>query len=275
MKTKIILALLTTLSLFSCAEDEQIKMGIMDCKVDVSMVTPTTAIITVTIPKDKDNILVGSSYTRINLSDKPLNSSQNIRDEVSFTFGIRQISEDSQNNVYQFWASNLYPNTTYYVLLRTQMNHFGNGDENFYYTNESFTTAKDGDYSGLGEFRCELLDYCYSAYGLDGQLIKLKFPENISTESYYDNKLYASVYPDMQDRVKGVFLNKNDYEYYQFYQKYNIKDNELLFVFPELEKKIYYFELIGSMYYKYESYKFYDVNVRIQNSIDLSNESTK
>lgn len=129
------------LSLLSCAEEGPYTMGKMECEVEVSMVLPTSAIVSVTIPPNVGNILENGDRPKIYLSDRPLNSSEDFWDiitEEDYYIG-GYLSEE--NHTFNFLFTNLEPNKTYYVILEVDMNLSDEKYHNeFYYTDCSFTT---------------------------------------------------------------------------------------------------------------------------------------
>ncbi|MDE6741403.1 MAG: hypothetical protein K2J58_03630, partial [Muribaculaceae bacterium] len=116
MKIKSYILILMLLSLLSCAEEGPYTMGKMECKVEVSMVLPTSAIVSVTIPPNAGNILENGDRPKIYLSDRPLNSSEDfwniIHQEYDYNYPYRGEYLSEQSHTFNFLVRNLKPNKT-------------------------------------------------------------------------------------------------------------------------------------------------------------------
>lgn len=167
----------------SCAESGPFKSGTLDCVVEVSQVTPTTAIVTATYPSEGDNLFFQSGngyYDGIYLTDIPLSSSKSFE---SLSSHNKFRAKYEKNGITFF--DNLSPNTTYYVVVRRSINY--NGDSlshyryaEYYYTGYSFTTPLAGDYSII----CQV-DFA----GVDFSIFRVSFPESYNFHSIEECRL--------------------------------------------------------------------------------------
>lgn len=249
MKIKKFFALLTMLSLFSCAKDDPFTMGIMECKVEVSNILPTSAEIRVTFSEENDNILgrAWNHHPNINLSDKPLESPDYFWDEVDFYFSEAYICEEEgtdatglfydfthhNNYVFTFMVFDLKPNKKYYVLLNTDINLSGKGYEEsgLYYTGCSFTTADNKDYTSLVT-NCVLLKNAENKVSINLDLI--------SGFRLYDiSSCEASVSSSMDDPI--TITDTNIYE--NGNNTYTLNINT-----PNLESGKYYIQFYGKIW---------------------------
>lgn len=253
MKSHIFILLSTMLLLVSCAEKGPYTMGSFDYDFQVSQVTCRTAIITVT--SGDNNKINKNSVSSLHLYDK--------ENSYSVDYGTEFEGNYSNDKTKKFIFNYLHPNSTYSILATGEIYINGNEEEDFrsteFDTGKSFTTPSEGDFSAIGEMKCELIGYNYE--GSENIAIKFIFPSQLE---YYRGRFYASLSPVMSDPIESTYIRYSDND-----------DSTIEAVFPLLEKKTYYFEYVGDMRYyfnnNYEYETLEDINLKAQNSIDLSN----
>lgn len=248
---------LTLLFLCSCAEEGPYTLGKLECQVEVSSISPNTAVVSVSIPDSKDNLLNdGHSYGSIYLSDHPLSSSQKM-DEV-----IKGNRVDSSNDS-KYSFTNLIPNTTYYVILENNIYFNGKNDYSeveYYYTGFSFTTSAEGDYSKFGEPTAEVVEAesGFAAIRItlpEGLRLKNSYMDPYSEEGAY---LEVSTSPNMSDAIEGKVISSS------------VGTNQIIFLFTGLKDSQYYLRLRG--YFMTASGYVFDqmITLNVKNPIDLS-----
>ncbi|MDE5773069.1 MAG: hypothetical protein K2H86_01250, partial [Muribaculaceae bacterium] len=144
--------------------------------------------------------------------------------------------------------SDLDSNTTYYVGIRPVEKYWGGRHEDdklYINTGVSFTTSKEGDYSGLGEFKCEVVEY-NAIY----TYVKLTAPEGFRFYKYKSG-LIASLCEDMSDWIgpSGSYKPSSP-DFDQEYSEYFIVG------FEGLNAAKYYLQYRGDIYIAEDS-KFY------------------
>lgn len=195
-KINIYLLVLTLLSFCSCAEEGPYTLGKLECYVEVSSITPSTATVTVSIPDSDDNLFNGS-YATILLSDHYPSPNY---DYMSNNL----ITADPVSNRSTFYFSNLTPSTTYYVISDNHILFNGKSDNfewYYYYTGYSFTTSaegdSEGDYSTIGDVTAEVVN-AESGFAA----IRITLPEGLQFYSGRSIYLEASMSPDFSDTIE-------------------------------------------------------------------------
>lgn len=266
MKLKIYLIIAFLGILFSCAEEGPFIIGKLECFAELSLRTPTTAVVTLNIPENRDNVIIMESEKHQVFLCK--NGSQ-IKDDWEVEGYIKQI----ENGGIQAFFYGLTPNTSYDCYLRCNVDYnLDNQNDGWrdYYLIDSFFTSKVDDYSDFGsKIKCEAVSLSDS---LEEVAIKITLP----CEWYLDDygKLYASESPNMTDAVVSQRFIKDikntDYTNNSSYTFYFSKF--------KMDSKEYFLELQGSISnsnrylesWEYSNATINNVKIRIPKSIDLS-----
>lgn len=251
MKTKIFFLISLLFILFSCTEDGPFKMGKIECEIQESMVTPTTALVTVKLPENNDLIKkIGYVY----LSETPINNLNDFEEKKENFI----ISDHRNLGKGEYFFKDLTPNTKYYVIVGLGVDYNdNNANESWYYETEpycpgySITTAKEGDYSMLGEISCKLIES-----NLACTLIKIILPSNIEMDRYTNYVLEASTSPNMENTIQSELRQGGD--------------NFDTFLFKNLVKGKYYFRLIGDFITKEPYQEYNNITLNACNSLDVS-----
>lgn len=194
MKKELYVILSSLLLLISCAEEGPYRLGKLECNIDILMSTPTSVFVDVSVPKSDDNGLIVDEY-ELYLIDHPLNNNQsfNVDDAIRGSL-IDNVNSD------RFCSTELNPNTTYYIVLSIGIKYSETvGCEEYYYTGYSFTTSKQGDYSGLGKVSCEVVGRNNNG----NTTVKVTLPPNLEFSYGSDAYLVASLSPDMSNCIKS------------------------------------------------------------------------
>lgn len=257
MKTKLYILASLLFFLLSCTEEGPFTMEKLECEIKTSMVTPTAAIVTVTLPPNSD---LSKRVDYVYLSDYPIDNLKDFQREKL----IRGSNWNRDEGEYYF--RDLKPNTKYYVIVGLSINYNDNtNNDSWDYESEpycpgfSFTTAMEGDYSNLGDVTCE-----FYGYSSDGDvLIKFNFPASIIPTSYYYGDMkrlraYASTSPDMTNPIESAIPSLS------------LAQNNI-FGFRGLEDKKYYFQLYGD-FFLFDDHDdvLKDIRLNVKNPIDLS-----
>ncbi len=150
------------LFLVSCAEKDPVTIGKLECKVDVSMVTATTAKVTVTVPRNEKNFIKGVQpyYDVFLISPQGEEYIEDIcavyvptgADSISYFF-----SKLTPETTYKVgveikteFNKELSPDYNDYAADEAEFHYYWDHDLICYSTDYTFTTPKDGDYSNLG-----------------------------------------------------------------------------------------------------------------------------
>lgn len=262
-KSKVYLLFSLFLTLISCAEEGPHRLGNMDYDIKVSMISPTTAIVHLTIPRNTYNLIDNSDdrLVSVGVVDTQSGNGKGILWDNKITFELINRTDNQTD----YFLSNLTPNTTYHVVLRGYIDYNKNKDltSQQIYTDCSFTTAKEGDFSGLGEAKYQRLSTTSDITG-----VRFKLPEGMSFPSgQYGNpsqdlnavRAYASTSPDMSNAVESII------------KAYGSPSD--VFYFRGLKDTKYYFQLKGNFYSSFTSeyshdYVWKDVTLDAVDQID-------
>lgn len=237
----------------SCADDSVHNHGKIEFQVKEHFVTPTSAIVEVTVPHPEINSL--TAVTSIYLVKDGFKNYEDFygaweSNSLDYVEGYDLIyRDDSQYKgkcIYGF--NDLAPSTTYYIVAvcKIKSNFDKDGESAIYYTGYSFKTQPIGDYSVLGKALCG-----YSKIQRDKIVLEVVLPDNL--ESYNYMTLYASENKDMKNPII-----KSGYG--------------LSFEFLTFPKKVFYFQLKGDfkVYLDENLYFIYtDQTIDFENSIDF------
>ncbi|MBD5358236.1 MAG: hypothetical protein HDR88_14800 [Bacteroides sp.] len=250
-------------------------MGKLEYNVEASMITPTTAVVTVTIPQGTNNLFKIQDngyyygYHNIYLVDREYKYPQQVEYYNSHLISGQEFESDTESTRLCLF-SELTPNTTYYVIIEPSLDLNDNSSREYYwkntkyvYTGYSFTTAESGDYSSVGKASCELVE------ALQGVTqVRFNLHENIYFINYADYTVSASTSSDMSNPITATY--------------HSYSDNDLFSTFtcnfPDLQKTKYYFQISGEFFLKYldfDNYSDYyneriDLTLKIEEPIDLS-----
>lgn len=239
--------------LVSCADDSVHNYGKIEFQVKENFVTPTNAIVEVSIPHPEINSL--TEVISICLVKDGFNSYEDFYDawesnSLNCVEGRDLIYRDDAQYkdkcIYGF--NDLIPGTIYYIvaICKVKSDFDDKSGSVIYYTGYSFTTKSEGDYSGLGKALCG-----YSNVQRDKIRLEVVLPDYL--ESYNRMTLYASEYKDMQKPISQT-------EY------------GLSFEFPTFPKKTFYFRLKGDFKIYLDENLFFvytDETIDFENSIDF------
>lgn len=226
------LSLLSWLFLLSCSEEGPFIEGNLECNVEVTGITPYSANILVTFPNEKNNLWYTDDVISVSLYDYTISNSLKIYSDFRFWAWIKKGDNLARVGI-------LSPNTTYYVAIKGYVDLDGkHGYEYAYYVPGcSFTTAKEGDYSGIG-VTYELLDYQREVDGTNYTIVKVKTPSSIEMD--YASYIEAISISGNDKTVKSVDnYSLNDY----ILSVYKVATGEHIFIFPLLEKGRYKLKL--------------------------------
>lgn len=278
--------------LVSCAEEGPLQFGKLEYDVELAAVTPTIIDINVSYPKNSDNLFREEYYYRdAYLSKKSLNGNTQLYFDDSNWIGSS--SSDRENGKFVF--TNLEPGTTYYLILKSGIYFNDNTwdiEYPYIYTGISFTTAQEGDYSGLSglglkfEFADNVSlrtsDNNYKQFSLIKLCLPYPYVKNLNSYDDYSN-LQASLTQNMTDVIYGLPVQQRtfmdievDYgSMADLILNYCYRNNnEIYFIFPLLEKKKYYLKYDGIMDLGFiENFTQYEMkldNFSIDGSVDLS-----
>ncbi|MDE7420575.1 MAG: hypothetical protein K2N35_10235 [Muribaculaceae bacterium] len=255
----IILAVIISL-LTACAKEGPYVAGKLECEFSPSYITPTSAIVSVSIPQNSENVLTEfiDNYYSICLSDKKFD-------------GANPIDWYSLENSYicyghRFLFRNLKPNTTYYPLVRSKSSLNDGSTEVYYNSGFSFTTAPTSYYTDkLNEISCEVV---FSA--LDRARIKIKLPSDLYMYSYGMSDPRIKVYgsPDMKDGQSYDIVGYSDPD--KCYADIKIPENGICY-FKIISGFRLYNLYDGNLEYEWDNK---EVNVKIKDPIDLSGQNS-
>ena len=262
MKTNIYLMIAILCTLISCAEEGPYRMGKLETSIELQYATPDMAGIKVTLPRNNDNLLNGE-FCHAYLTLKPLSDAGNDWREDYISGDM--ISNDDRQFVFRFKYLN--PDTQYYLVLDSRVDFNGANDSDYeYYPDFSFTTAKEGDYSGLGEVTCELV-----SHQLNRTIVKFNLPSAICfPEGQYGHyagdlnavRAFASTSPDMSNSIASMPRSN-----------YDGPMDEFAFEGLQVGQK-YYFQLRGKFYWSLNNngYEFDldNITLNVHNPMELS-----
>ena len=188
--------------LFSCAEEGPYRMGKLECDVN-AVVTPHDAMISVDDSNNRDYIMLVDRGGRGWLVEQPLKNPQD--------FDPAKAIQCSHHNNDCYTFNNLAAQTTYYFIIESSFN-FNSYDpcylSYFYYTDCSFTTPKEGDYSGVGDAYCKLNDTAQEGY----TKVEITLPYNLSLVYNTLGYVEASESPDMINAIRAYEI----YDYHDY-----------------------------------------------------------
>lgn len=262
------ISLLSSLFLASCAEEGPFIEGTLECDVEVTGITPYSANFLVTFPNEKNNLLsTGSWNGAVLLYDHPISDSQ----ELDPWYGYVASGDINDDNL--ACVDKLSPNTTYYVVIERRI-YFG-GEDDYLYADYvpgcSFTTAKEGDYSGIGA-TYELMDYQREIDRKSYTVIKVRIPSPFYIYNSYHSTLEATSISGNEKAVSSVYFPDNDHLNFI----YSVEDDEYLFLLPVLEKGIYKLQLNCELNIKRDiSKNLYNVVIDFEEPLDLTNVSKR
>lgn len=243
----------------SCAEEGPYKLGILESKISVSTVTPTTAVINVTFPQNNENLLSGTYASAYLIPESISEIGEGWNSKAIEAYDYKR---DGKSKLSYFFEK-LNSNTEYSLILYPEIDYDNsNGGNNIYYNpGFSFYTSNEGDYSILGEVTCDVVE------ALPGYTrIKLTLPSELKFESH-DCTIEASTSSDMSDVVECAQLRMLDATPIS-----NGKEAEC--VFTELTNGKYFLHLHGSFRWLGQfDITFSDITLDIPKPIDLTNVS--
>ncbi len=147
MKTKLFIICSVLLSLFSCSEEGPFTMGKLEYKIEVSNVTSTTALVSVDIPHNPDNLFDMSSNCAMFLVKPNTYEKQDFNPyyDGECEYG-KYMADESTSNHRVFFFDDLAPNTTYYILIEGTIGFNDNDQiydifEKFIKTGKTIVTA--------------------------------------------------------------------------------------------------------------------------------------
>lgn len=279
MKTKIFFLIVLLFTLFSCTEEGPFIMGKLECEIQVSKVTPSSAFLSVKFQDNNDNLANLYNYeVGVSLSKTPISNIQEYEENRESLIAGNFFNKEKDN----YFFTGLQPNTKYYVVTEIKMYYNGEAKDNnggyeyeVYCPGYAFTTAQEGDYSNLGEATCELVGVTENE-----TIVKFNLPDGIEfpngqTGNHAGDlnavRAYASTSPDMSNAIESLL-------------RVSFSDADIAeFAFKGLEKEKYYFQLRGSFYssligsgffgnYVHGDYVWKNITINVDNTLDFNVE---
>lgn len=242
------------LTLAGCAEEGPFKAGVFESEIEIGLVTPTTASISVIYPDTPGQLFDPTGYSGAEVY--LLQTGITHTDKYISGMEVSTVSESGKTTVvYTF--SDLSPNTDYDIFVLTEVLASGDYEHSRYKEKMgSFRTKNQLDYSELGNLTCTLGEKCPYPF----INVTLTLPEGLYICDHYSEDYIV-------DSEINIYVSSDPllYDYRHVYESMMGKKDRKINFKLDIDESIenLYFRITGDFFYEPYHLWFRDINIDI------------